>query len=152
MTDPEYNKLKHKINDIAQHWISNAGFSWWKVDLIWDRNYDEDDRETAAVADAKWIYRIASITFYMPVMQHLSDEEMERVIVHELAHLLVDPITPHDGDENVAKFVEVATENVARALLFTAIYVKDLRVHQLSKIKAEKEKAKSKEDQKNAKV
>lgn len=75
-----------------------------------------DDDETAAITDCKWAYRQAEIRWSLTVCASMGHDELEGVVVHELAHVLLgvlDDRLKAGSDDHC----EYATENVARALL-----------------------------------
>ena len=124
MKDKEYDALKAKIERIALAWINDCGFGWWQIDLEYSREYREDDDDNGngtsqAETWCQWQYRSARIVFYLPAFKDTNDWKVERVVVHELSHILVAPI--HDfTDDNTTQMTEAATENVTRALILAA--------------------------------
>lgn len=122
MTDKDYQKQKSRITPLLDKW-AHAGFNWWRITYVWDRNEKPDFPHTAADCEAWWQYRSAKITFYLPVCEDADDEELERIVVHELVHVLIGSIHNFENDET-REMTEYATENVTRALLYTNKFVK----------------------------
>lgn len=78
-------------------WISCLGISWWDVDILY---YDDpasiiqhfrrnDDLLILATCDANWMYGTATISVNLPAFAERTPEQIERTVVHELCHILV---------------------------------------------------------------
>jgi hypothetical protein len=76
----------------------------------------DEELLTAADTEVKWQYRWAVIRWYVPAVVGVPDEELRGIVVHEYAHVLLGPIVDRlrSGSDELN---ELATENVARALL-----------------------------------
>lgn len=94
LKDTEFNLQRERIRKLYEHWSVPCGLTWWKdMQLEYVNAPNADDIRTTASATSSWEYRFATLTFYMPKIAELDDEELEDVLVHEIAHLLVAPIT-----------------------------------------------------------
>jgi len=87
MNDKEYKELKTRIKKLIEKWFRPAGFGWWRVDFVYSRERMPDNDDCAASTHADWQYSHGTITFYLPVLTNLNDEELEHTLVHELCHL-----------------------------------------------------------------
>lgn len=118
MTDAEYREQKDRVHRYLKKWIGPAGFGWWMIDCVWKRQ-KKDDNEVTAAADtsAQWQYRQAVITFYLPMFEEMPDERVERLVVHELSHLLVSGLHNFE-DDSMREITEYTTELVAQTLLY----------------------------------
>ena len=118
MKDVEYNALKRRIERYSKQWRHHLGLDWWKITYTWDRTGEatraheakygtasESDR-TAAWADSKWQYLQSSITFNMPQMVDVKDDELSKMILHEHCHALVNEMRPTDFKTNYADYLE----------------------------------------------
>lgn len=96
-----------------------------------DGQVDEDGATnvslTTAVTNAQWQYMRARIRFHMPVIAASSDERLFAVVVHEIVHVLLNPLdsfTILSGDDpranDASKANEYTTETVTRAILSAA--------------------------------
>lgn len=85
-------------------WMEPLGLLWWDLTI---RYYDEpieiinrfdwdNDHITVARTLADWRYGTATIDVNVPALKDMSDEEIERVAVHELIHILVNEM--REGD------------------------------------------------------
>lgn len=124
MTDAEYKKQKARVEKYLDKWFKPAGFGWFGVSIDFNRHL-KDDREFTSAADTSthWQYRKAHINFYLPAIVDIDDAELERVVVHELSHVLIGSVSNFSNDE-YREMTEYATECVTQALLYTNKYVK----------------------------
>lgn len=117
MTDKEYSKQKKRINAFYDKWAPILGMGWYKVNLLFIRDTDTNEPETAAITSSQSQYRLASIRFFMPIIASQSDEDLEHIIVHELCHILIAPLSQFTTDEPATNYVhEYSTECFAWAL------------------------------------
>jgi hypothetical protein len=89
---------KKQIESLFKKWITRLGLGWWRVDISFYNDpqsiidhfgVNDDDTLVVARTYTHWIYGKAEIHVNLPVIEKLSDDETERVIVHELLHILV---------------------------------------------------------------
>jgi hypothetical protein len=86
------------IRAAFEKWVKCLGLAWWKVVV---RYYDDPSeiltrfdqqaagRLTAATVSADWRYSEATIDVNLPAWVEMSADEIERAVVHELVHILV---------------------------------------------------------------
>lgn len=79
-------------------WIPRLGLAWHDIEIVY---YDDPQEiinhfriiETGemvpATVTAQWMYADAKININLPVFEHIETDNIERVIVHELCHILV---------------------------------------------------------------
>lgn len=106
MTDKEYREQKKRVQKYLDKWITPLGLRWWKIDVVWDRatHCDSDppggSEHCAAHVKCRWEYLEATVTFHLLQLIEQKDDDLEKVIVHELCHVLVNemraPIAPND--------------------------------------------------------
>ena len=95
MNDKEFNGLKNKIDRLMTKWRLPMGIGWWTVHRIYEREYADDDNKygsdchKGASCSVQYPYKTATIKFFMPALINESKDELERIIVHELTHILV---------------------------------------------------------------
>lgn len=107
MNDQEYEAQKARVNSVAQRWISALGLRWWRINMEWARDSPGHKgnglvREmVAAETLASWKYMEATITWYLSVLADTDDEQLDYIVRHELAHILVNEMRwvqgSHDG-------------------------------------------------------
>lgn len=80
-----------------------------------------DDGKTAAITEASWQYMHANIRWFLALLQSMTDARLFEAVVHELAHVLLNPLDSQLGDgELPAALNEYATESVTQAILHAA--------------------------------
>jgi hypothetical protein len=133
MKDQEYNAIRDYCKPIALEWITRLGVGWDRVELHWKDEYfsqeiDGHGRDVAAYCAADWRYLHASITFSVAKLaEYFEDgrptehEYVEELIIHEIAHILVNEMREYDGSrhsETVGHEERVVTR-MARAFQYT---------------------------------
>lgn len=79
-------------------WIPRLGLAWWDIEI----HYYDDPGEIVrlfrqvdnggvvpAFVDANWMYAEAKISINLPAFDELDADKIERIVVHELCHILV---------------------------------------------------------------
>ena len=128
------------VDKYAPVWQERLGLGHWSIVHVYLDTYEGesgDDFKTTAVCESRWQYLQAKIKWYLPSAVRHDDDELERVLVHELCHVLlapeqclVDSRLAHDSShtaftdpevdalaERNYEHLELATEMTARALL-----------------------------------
>lgn len=117
MTDKEYRDQVKRVKLYIDKWYKPLGLGWHQIDMNWSRVAKEENPNAAAETMCLWQYRTGWITWYLPVIVGLNDDQLEGTVVHEFAHVLTWPLWENagcgDNKEN-----EYATEEVARALIW----------------------------------
>lgn len=91
-----YKRTRNRARRHFEKWTYLLGLGWWDVEVHW---YDSGKafrkasgatgRNVAMRINADWRYAAATIHVNVPALAGLSDEELERGVVHELCHALV---------------------------------------------------------------
>jgi len=80
-----------------------------------------DPEKTCCTSYPEWKYRQGSMVWNLTVTVTLTDDELEAITIHELAHFLTDclwgSIPEGPKKEALVNLNELATENVARAIM-----------------------------------
>jgi len=88
-------KLMAIIADYVKRWKEVLGLGNWKIDEWYHQDpgdyfKSEDGGTSRAIVYADWRYMTADIHFNIPEMKKsLSIVDIERTVVHELSHILV---------------------------------------------------------------
>ena len=68
--------------------------------------------------EVSWPYKTYSIQAYMPVLATMDDEQLEESVVHELTHVLVEPLTGSRArSDDATSIMEMAVTDVQSAIL-----------------------------------
>lgn len=144
LTDKEFEAQKNRLRALFWKWETILGLRLWqRVDLIFDREFFSEERtghphNCVAYADASWEYLKGSVTFSLPKLIDLDDDELDYVVRHEFAHLLVNQMREYDGSRHkeTVKHEEMVVTRLAQA--FDWVYTAGLKAGK----KKEKEKKK----------
>jgi len=125
MTDKEYNQLKKKLQELVKKWYRPGGWGWWRTDFSYARERQPGNDGVAAETHADFKYSHASITFYLPALAHMNDEELEATFVHELCHITASTYPNfEDNADAVARF-ERTVDDFARHIVWASQHVKE---------------------------
>ena len=115
MTDVEFNKLKRRVMKTMVKWRAILGLARWRDTVQFVDRFKDDDDKGAIGAECvvRWPYRRYLIYIYMPVIAAYEDETLEQLIVHELCHVLLDPLCCNDVEQDT---IEAVTTDVEMAL------------------------------------
>jgi hypothetical protein len=131
--EQEYERLRELITRLTYLWQHRMTISHIEIETVFlDEFYPDDegdDWKVTAVTEGRWQYDCAKIKWYLPSLVRHSDSEIERVVVHELCHVMLGAeqsiMETVTGDENedwttaCSEKIEMSTERACRALLNT---------------------------------
>lgn len=101
MDDAEYEAQKARVQRLIAKWVRPIGLGWWQINMEWTRAHGErrdDDFEVKFVCRADWRYALANITVYLPGIAGVTDDDLERMFVHELMHVFLCEMRVTDED------------------------------------------------------
>lgn len=108
-----------RAEEAIRHTAYRLGITGWlKITVKFDESHSEDRVVCQTTAD--WEYRQASFLWNLQEVASMADDELVEVAIHELCHALNHPMASCFTDtqrKQYAKLEELATENVARAIL-----------------------------------
>ena len=125
MTDKDFRTQKERIRKLIKKWHKTIGLNWWRIEYVYSRerdgdgpsNYEPDGNwTTAADCSADDSYLTASITFYLPNLVKIEDDELEEIYLHEIMHVFLKPM---QTKEKAAEEERVATM-LARAMVWAS--------------------------------
>lgn len=105
MTDAEAEQQKDRVKAISDRWLKTLGLGWWKVTFGWYRGAIPNHDGALGVCSTDWKYQHADISFDLTRVADQDDEELEKIVLHEFAHIFLNMIRPIDGvtDEEMAR-------------------------------------------------
>lgn len=140
-TKDQYSRVERVIDDLAPVWQERMLLGHWSIEHVFLDSYFGDDGEedfkVTATTESRWQYFQAKIKWYLPSAVRHDDDELERILVHELCHVLlaaeqvlIDARLSSEADreqftnsehaaliERNYEHLEHATEMTARAIL-----------------------------------
>ena len=100
MNDAEHEATKARIEALAAYWLPALGLDRWDIQIVYLRDglpAAEDACNTGAWAQlatvhSKWEHEDARIEFNMPEVARLDDANLERTVVHECMHIMLNEV------------------------------------------------------------
>jgi hypothetical protein len=108
MTDVEYRLIVRRIKSVIKKWQWMV--AGWSVSWVFVRDRLEED--AAASVEVEWKYCEAQVAFGLFEMMEQSDSEIERVVVHEMMHILVSEMRGLENMDHEERVVTVLTRVV----------------------------------------
>lgn len=109
---------KKGIMKVIDKWLTPLGLRWWEVNVVWMDKTQEildtfdvssDGNIVAAKVSADWKYGVARVYINLPAFKEIKRWRVERIIVHELVHILVNEMR-EDGLEHEERVVTGLTK------------------------------------------
>lgn len=116
LNNPALDKVWTEVSTIFEELTHDLQLQHLDIVLFRSDCSRSDDTDCAADTTAKWQYRQAKITVYLPHFSHLDRTDIRRVLCHELVHVLVNPMEDK-VPERFTDQCELAVENVTVALI-----------------------------------
>lgn len=105
-------RVKHLLTKYFKFWVHWLGLGFWDVTLSFSK--EKVDRGNgsyrAGLCEVEWEYLTAHITIYPKAIRHLDDRGIEKVMLHELVHVLINEMREEgpDHEERVATQLQKA--------------------------------------------
>lgn len=114
---PQFEIAKARIEELTTVWQYNMDLGWLSIKHTFNPNFHEEEHLMVATTEADWEYRCGVIDWHLPRVCALEDDTLESVVIHELVHILNNPIEQMATKEHQTPLVEFACESIARAIL-----------------------------------
>jgi len=99
----KWKKQIKRIQKVMDRWLDPLGLAWWHVqcNYIWDKKQfkKRNGYQTIGSVYARWEYATASIDWNLRAIALESDSKLDRVVLHELCHILVSELREPDDDK-----------------------------------------------------
>ena len=90
LTDKEYRNQKKRVWALFNRLRLKLWLGEWEMTMEYCNGpISEEHYSACAVADAKWPYRRATISWNLNLVKDLTDEKLEWVFIHEAMHVIV---------------------------------------------------------------
>lgn len=117
MNDKDFQTAKNRIAPLFSKWIKDFGLRWYQIDIIYKMG-DAPERGDGYIAAmnvvSRWQYRTATVTVFIEEVPE-NDYKLERMVVHELIHIFLNPMRGSDWDNEKEEYV---VESLVNAFLF----------------------------------
>ena len=91
----QYKRITDHIDAIKDVWQERLGLSHFEIEHVYLDSFlgddGEEDFKVTACTETRWNYLMAKIKWYLPSATRHSLETIEKVLVHELCHVLLAP-------------------------------------------------------------
>lgn len=92
MPENPNTRITKLIDKLAPIWQTRLGLTHWDIQHTYlDTYYDTDEHKVTATTHAQWQYMDANINWYLPSAVRHNDETLEKILIHELVHVLLSP-------------------------------------------------------------
>ncbi len=95
--DSEYIKLRGKVRSYFKKWILILGLRYWQCDLEY-RRIPFEEKNVIARCYCKWQYRQLTLEISLLELRDWDNEKIEKMVIHELCHALVNEMQEADPD------------------------------------------------------
>mgnify|MGYP007083430561 CR=1 FL=1 len=136
MNDKEFAEVKAKIKALVDKWVFVMGLKWYEIDIAYkmgDAESRGDGFICTAMCHSRWMYRSATLTIWVEELPE-DPYKLEKLIVHELCHILVEPMR----GRVVTDKEEYVVESLARAFMWTDEFARPKTLKPKSKKKLDK--------------
>lgn len=109
-----HRETKKRILRAVDLWSKRLGLGGWIIghSFVVDNAAIGHEGDIAAeVTKRQWNYQLAEVTWSLPVMSRLDSHDFTEVIIHELLHIALSPISGKHRERE-----EFAVTNIARGL------------------------------------
>ena len=110
--------IEARTTDIVERLCAAFDLGWMKVNVSFDPKNDDTDRILCETL-CDWEYRQVTFRWNLHQLASTNDEDLELTAIHEIVHVLYDPVYSALTDSQRAKFHklnEMSTENIARVI------------------------------------
>ena len=137
LNDAEFEKQRQRIIKLRDRWSDNLGLGRWEITQVFNRDTEQmkdadnsPDPKALAMTRTRWMYLTATVQWNMQHLDEYSDQELERIYVHEMMHILVNEMRPWivddegKADDMAARVSLFAEERVCTQLAQAFLWVK----------------------------
>lgn len=115
-------QLEERLTKLTLDTAERLGLSWLRLKVAFDTRRDDEEGSSTAICEelGDWEYRQATIRWNLREASYLSDDDLLCTVIHELVHAMTEPLWGSLSEKTkieFAKFNELGTENVTRAIL-----------------------------------
>ena len=102
MTDAEFEAQEKRLQPLLDKWCAILRLNFWTITYVWARHAGEmrEGHENAtACCKAIWTHFEAVIHWNLEEFAKLSDQDTERIVIHEHLHILTAEMAPEDAEQ-----------------------------------------------------
>lgn len=104
------NQLNKVITKLVKKWKTKLRLWDWTISTSINTYLQggENNFDVAATTDCDWRYMIAKIRFSMEMLGDMEEPDIERIVVHELTHILVNEMRNWNMDHEERVVSQIA--------------------------------------------
>jgi len=115
-----FKKQRARVRRYFTWWIPRLALGAWSIDVLYQRRRDYRQEHDASANSAMttyvdWRYLDAAIYVNVSRVHGMSDTELERAVVHELCHLMVNELRQACGRDDANDHEERVVSHLAKA-------------------------------------
>ena len=123
MKDKEFAAAKARVWKYTKKWDLPLGLRWWHQTHEWcDEPIGDapEGRSVAGKADVDWQYCRVVFKWYLPGLAELDDTALEKLVVHEMMHVLTNEMRQWQDASDAMMHEERCATTLARAFQYIA--------------------------------
>ena len=120
MTDETYTTLKDKVDSYVAYWKNRLWLNQWSIGTYHHRVPATDNSIMSITPNWRYLQAALHVNIWDIWDKELSDEEIQKCVVHELCHCLLDElntVVPDDRQEWHDNHVERTTSTLTHVIL-----------------------------------
>jgi hypothetical protein len=102
VTKRAFKRHRKRVRRYLRAWMTQLGLNWWHIEMHWydrEKQFRKADKGLAVMRIwARWQYLDATIAVNLPAVARMTDDELERAVLHELCHALVNEMRTESLD------------------------------------------------------
>jgi hypothetical protein len=112
-------EFEKRATEMTNRIAEELDLGWLRINHRFNEHAAPESLDTIAEAYPHWEYRQTKIIWNVSTASTVNDDELERVIIHELVHALIAPLfeeLSNAQQQKLSKQNELSTENITRAI------------------------------------
>lgn len=115
MDDKTYKAQVTRVNRYITKWEKLFSLTDWKMAYDFERSLDKS--VAGAECWPEWKYMQARIAYNMLAIEHMSERDLEHLVIHEFIHILLHEVTWKQEGDDTAAHEERATTALTTAIM-----------------------------------
>lgn len=92
-------EVREKYEPLVEKWVSILGLDNWDIYTDYYPSINKDSPDCLADTSVHWQYMHGTLRCFMPNLIDVSDIDLERNVVHELLHFIVNEMREWDNKD-----------------------------------------------------
>ena len=126
MNDAEYEVQRERVKTLVAKWLDILPLRHWEITSNYYQGLlDRDDgkhAEALGLCEPDWRYMHATISWALGKVQSADDDQLERYVVHELMHCMLDQFTHYAERDRENAMDHSQVENQVQNLTLAIVW------------------------------